>query len=75
MDAILESECRDILSVAGRWIFSNIWLLCEAGALPQNAFKLEEVLKPMEAESKEMADALDEKINVRSRGPHPGNYR
>ena len=62
LDAVVESECRDLLSAAGELIFSNLWLLYDSGEFCRANFSLDEVLKPVQTESKEVPDALAEKI-------------
>ena len=62
LDAVVESECRDLLSAAGELIFSNLWLLYDRGEFCRANFSLDEVLKPVQTESKEVPDALAEKI-------------
>ena len=63
VDALVENECRELLSVAGSRIFTNLWLLRETGVLCRDTFKLDAVLKAVEHETEELADALPQAID------------
>ena len=58
VDGLVENECRELLSVAGSRIFSNLWLLRETGVRCRDTLKLDAVLKTVEPKMEELADAL-----------------
>ena len=60
MDAVVESECRDLLAQAGRLIFTNLCLLCNSGVLNQAGLRLGAVLEPVQADGEEVVDDEEE---------------
>ena len=62
VDAVVEGESSNLLATAGKMIFSNLWLLCDIGMFCRADFSLDEALKLVRVESKEVTDALEEKV-------------
>ena len=47
VDAVVEGECRDLLTQAGKMIFTNLCLLRNSGALGQAGLRFDAVLEPV----------------------------
>ena len=62
VDAVMESECRDLLTQAGKLIFTNLYLLRNSGALNQAGLCFNAVLEPTQAGDKECTKALEEEV-------------
>ena len=63
VDALVENECRELLSVAGSRIFSNLWLLRKTGVLCRDTFKLDVVFKAVEPKTEELVDTVRQAID------------
>ena len=62
VDAVMESECRDLLSQVGKLIFTNLCLLRNSGALNQAGLRFNAVLEPTQANEEEGTEALEEEV-------------
>ena len=63
VDAVGESECRDLLTQAGKLIFTNLCLLRNSGALNQAGLRFNAVLEPAQADDEECTEALKEEVD------------
>ena len=63
VDAVVEGECRDLLTQAGRMSFTNLCLLRNYGALGQAGLRLDAVLEPAPADDTERTEALREDVD------------
>ena len=63
MDAVVESECHDLLAQAGRLIFTNLCLLRNSGSLTQADLRIGVVLEEAQAVGGEDAKALKDEVD------------
>ena len=63
VDAVVEGECRDLLTQAGKMIFTNLCLLRHSGALGQAGLRFDAVLEPAPADDAECTEALQEEVD------------
>ena len=63
VDAVVEGECRDLLTQAGKMIFTNLCLLRNSGALGQAGLRFDAVLEPAQADDAGCTEALQEEVD------------